>query len=44
MVNWFGTGVSRYVGIEKMHTQHLIQAIAHNLDRTPGIVMSICQK
>ena len=44
MVSWFGTGVSRYVGIEKMHTQHLIQAIAHNLYGTPGIVMSICQK
>ena len=44
MVSWFGAGVARYVGIEKMHTQHLIQAIALNLYRAPGIVMSICQK
>ena len=37
---WFGGGVARYVGIEKMHTQHLMQAIAYNLYRSPGIVMS----
>ena len=39
---WFGGGVARYVGIEKMHTQHLMQAIAYNLYRSPGIVMSKC--
>ena len=44
MVSWFGAGVARYVGMYQMHTQHLIQAIAHNLYRAPGIVMYICQK
>ena len=38
---WFGGGVARYVGLEKMHTQHL-QAIAYNLYRSLGIVMSKC--
>jgi transposase, IS5 family len=37
---WFGGGIARYVGIAKTHTQHLIEAIAYNLYRSPGIVMS----
>lgn len=40
MVRWFGAGIARYVGIEKMHTQHVMEAIAYNLYRSPGIVMS----
>ena len=39
---WFKTGIARYIGIEKMHTQHLIEAIAYNLYRSPGIIMSNC--
>ena len=39
MVRWFGAGVARYVGIAKMHTQHLMEALAHNLYRAPGIAM-----
>jgi len=35
---WFGTGVARYVGLNKMHTQHLVQAIAYNLYCSPGII------
>ena len=38
--NWFKTGVARYVGKAKTHTQHVMEAIAYNLYRSPGIVMS----
>lgn len=36
---WFQSGVARYVGMAKMHTQHLMEAIAYNLYRCPKIVM-----
>lgn len=41
---WFRGGVAKYRGIEKMHTQNLIEAMCYNLYRSPGIVMSNCQK
>ncbi len=41
---WFSGGVARYVGIDKMHSQHLLEAIAYNLYRSPGIIMSNCEK
>jgi len=41
---WFSAGLARYRGIEKMHTQHLLQAMAYNLYRTPGILMSGTEK
>lgn len=44
MVSWFGAGVARYIGIEKMHTQHLMQAIAYNLYRAPRIIVPNCIK
>ena len=44
MCSWFKAGNARYVGMEKMHTQHLMQAMAYNLYRSPGIVMSNCVK
>lgn len=37
---WFKTGATRYVGQAKTHTQHLLEAIAYNLYRSPGIVVS----
>jgi len=40
MRRWFGCGVARYVGLAKTHTQHLLEAIAYNLYRAPGIVIS----
>lgn len=40
ITRWFKTGIARYVGKEKTHTQHLMEAIAYNLYRSPGIVMS----
>jgi IS5 family transposase len=39
ITRWFKTGIARYVGKEKTHTQHLMEAIAYNLYRSPGIVM-----
>lgn len=44
MKRWFGGGTARYVGLEKMHTQHLMEAKAYNLYRSPGIAMRIAQK
>jgi len=37
---WFASQYARYVGIKKMHTQHVLEAIAYNLYRSPGIIMS----
>jgi len=41
---WFSGGVARYRGIEKMHTQNLMEAICYNLYRSPGIVASNFKK
>lgn len=40
MGRWFNAGIARYVGKAKTHTQHLMEAMAYNLYRSPGIVMS----
>ena len=40
MSRWFNTGTARYLGKAKTHTQHLMEAMAYNLYRSPGIVMS----
>lgn len=37
---WFKGGVARYRGIEKMHTQNLMEAMCYNLYRSPGIIAS----
>lgn len=37
---WFSDGVARYKGIEKMHTQNLLEALSYNLYRSPGILAS----
>lgn len=37
---WFGAGRARYVGKAKTHSQHVIEAIAYNLKRAPGIIVS----
>ena len=41
---WFGAGLARYRGIEKMHTQHILEAICHNLKRAPGLVRQLATK
>ena len=38
MKRWFGAATARYVGILKTHSQHVMEAIAYNLYRSPGIV------
>jgi len=40
--HWFGGGYARYRGLAKMHTQNIMEAIAYNLYRNPGIVPSTC--
>ena len=37
---WFLGGVARYVGLAKTHAQHMMEAIAYNLYRSPGIIVS----
>ena len=37
---WFNGGTARYRGIEKMHTQNLLEAMCYNLYRSPGIIAS----
>lgn len=37
---WFGSTGARYRGLAKMHTQNLMEAMAYNLYRSPGIIMS----
>ena len=37
---WFKGGVARYRGIDKMHTQNLMEAMCYNLYRSLGIVAS----
>ena len=37
---WFGRLEARYVGMAKTHGQHVLEAIAYNLYRLPGIIMS----
>lgn len=40
MRRWFGAGVARYVGLQKTHAQHIMESIAYNLYRAPGIIVS----
>jgi IS5 family transposase len=37
---WFGRLEARYVGMAKTHGQHVLEALAYNLYRLPGIIMS----
>lgn len=41
---WFNSNKARYFGIEKMHTQNLMEAMSYNLYRSPGIIASNAQK
>ena len=41
---WFKGGIARYRGIEKMHTQNLMEAMCYNLYRSPGIIASNSEK
>jgi IS5 family transposase len=37
---WFQSTKARYRGLAKTHTQHVMEAMAYNLYRSPGIVVS----
>ena len=37
---WFSGGTARYKGLAKTHSQNVIEGIAYNLYRSPGIVIS----
>ena len=37
---WLLGGVARYVGLAKAHAQHMMEAMAYNLYRAPGIIVS----
>ena len=37
---WFGGLRARYVGLLKTHGQHVLEGIAYNLYRTPGLITS----
>lgn len=41
---WFAGGIAKYRGIEKMHTQNLLEAVCYNLYRSPRIIASSCEK
>ena len=38
---WFGSGTTRLKGKDKVHSIHVLEAIAHNLKRSPGLVCQI---
>jgi IS5 family transposase len=40
-VLWFKTGVAKYVGMIKTHTQHLLESIAYNLKRSPVLYIKL---
>lgn len=44
MKRWFNSGSAKYRGLAKMHTQNLMEAIAYNLYRSPGIIVSNAKK
>ena len=37
MRRWFHGGTARYAGLAKTHAQYVMEAIAHNLYRAPGL-------
>ena len=43
--HWFGGLEARYVGLEQMHGQHVLETMAYNnLSRVPGIIVSKAQQ
>ncbi|MFR9542831.1 MAG: IS5 family transposase [Rikenellaceae bacterium] len=44
MRRWFNSGTARYVGLAKTHSQHLLEAMAHNLYRAPRVIVSTTEK
>jgi IS5 family transposase len=40
---WFGSGITRLKGKDKVHSNHVLEAIAHNLKRSPGLVCKLAK-
>ena len=38
---WFGSGSTQLKGLPKVHAEHVMEAIAHNLKRFPRMAMSV---
>lgn len=39
MSKWFGAGIAKYIGETKTHAQHLLEAMAYNLKRSPNMII-----
>lgn len=44
MVRWFGSGTARYIGIDKTHSQHVLESIAYKLKRMPNLMTKQIRK
>jgi len=40
---WFGSGRTRYKGLAKTHTLHVLEAICYNLKRAPGLLCQVAK-
>ena len=40
---WFGFGTTRLKGKDKVHSVHVLEAIAHNLKRSPELVRKLAK-
>ena len=40
---WFGSGFTRLKAKDKVHSLHVLEAIAHNLKRSPGLICQIAK-
>ena len=38
LARWFHCQVTRFKGLKKVHNQHLLESIAYNLKRSPGMI------
>ena len=43
MTKWFGSGRTRYKGLAKTHTLHVLEAICYNLKRSPGLICKMAK-
>ena len=41
MSKWFGAGIAKYIGQVKTHAQHLLEAMAYNLKRSPNLIIKL---
>jgi transposase, IS5 family len=41
MSKWFGAGIAKYIGETKTHAQHLLEAMAYNLKRSPNLIIKL---